>query len=330
VAVVTLGFVLIVRSAAELDVLNSVRPLSAEWNHVVKLELPRRVAPAPVDVDECAATSIALEDVPLHLCGNSARFPGFPLFLSFARPFRESGSLSLCVREQQLNRALNHLSCVAIGKLMTQEIHQLFKIVDSVLSDRDMQAISLRRQRDSDRANAVGWQSGHTPRDRPFRRLHTGRAFATSCTRILRGVLQGLLPIVSCRERPNDCSNIASWSNLGDELVYLPGRTPLRAAKYILVILLRQVRSELMDPRKVQLPFSDHVQNAGKTTGRAACSDALASLRFGHSMASDAEREHRWVSKLKIELSPIDFADVLEQLGRQALVIAYQGRESAE
>jgi len=43
----------------------------------------------------------------------------------------------------------------------------------------------------------------------------------------------------------------------------------------LLVILIREVPRQLMNSTQVKLPTSDHVQNAGKTTGRATCSQPI-------------------------------------------------------
>jgi mRNA-degrading endonuclease RelE of RelBE toxin-antitoxin system len=59
------------------------------------------------------------------------------------------------------------------------------------------------------------------------------------------------------------------------------------------MVLIGQVPGQLMNPAEVELPAPDHAQNAGKTTGRAACSDALRGNRLRHVKALCTESKHR-------------------------------------
>jgi hypothetical protein len=104
----------------------------------------------------------------------------------------------------------------------------------------------------------------------------------------------------------------------------------LGALKNLLVIVLGEVSGELMNPAEVELPTRDHAKNAGKTTGRATCSDAPRGNRFGHVKALGTEGEHRGERVLEVELSPIDLGDVGEQDGGVATVLVDQVGEVAE
>ena len=48
----------------------------------------------------------------------------------------------------------------------------------------------------------------------------------------------------------------------------------------ILMIVLGEVSGELMNAAEVELPASENAKNAGKTVGRATCSDAPGGNRF--------------------------------------------------
>jgi hypothetical protein len=98
----------------------------------------------------------------------------------------------------------------------------------------------------------------------------------------------------------------------------------------LLVIVLREVARQLVNPTQVDFPACDHAQNAGKTTGRATCSDAPRRNCFGHVKARRAESEHRGARVLEIQFSSIDLRDVREQRGRVATVFLNQGGEVAE
>jgi hypothetical protein len=72
---------------------------------------------------------------------------------------------------------------------------------------------------------------------------------------------------------------------------------------------------QLVNPAEVRLPSRDHAQNAGKTTGRATCSNSPRRHRFGHVKPLRTEREHRGVRVLQVQFSVIDLRDVGEQRG---------------
>jgi hypothetical protein len=98
----------------------------------------------------------------------------------------------------------------------------------------------------------------------------------------------------------------------------------LRTLKNLLVILLREMASKLMNAAEVQLPTCDHAKNTGKTTGRATCSDAPRRDRFRHVKALRTEGKHRGERMLEVELSPIDLGDVGEHGGGIAPVFVDQ------
>jgi hypothetical protein len=98
----------------------------------------------------------------------------------------------------------------------------------------------------------------------------------------------------------------------------------------LFVVVLREVRGELMNPTEVELPTRDHVKNAGKSVGRAAGSDTLRGDCLRHVKASRAESEHRGARVLEVQLSAIDLRDVGEQRGGVAAVSVHQGREVPE
>ena len=97
--------------------------------------------------------------------------------------------------------------------------------------------------------------------------------------------------------------------------------------KHLAMILLGEVRRQMMDRRKVQLPPRNHLQNTGKTTGRATCSNAPARNRLRHSKPLRAKREHRRASVFEIELSSIDLGDVRDQSRRVLSIFVDEARE---
>jgi hypothetical protein len=118
--------------------------------------------------------------------------------------------------------------------------------------------------------------------------------------------------------------------SLRDQLLDLAHAPVFGALKNLLVIVLGEVSGELMNPTEVELPARDHAKNAGKTTGRATCSDAPRGNRLGHVKALRTEGEHRGESVLEVELSPIDLGDVGEHDGGVATVLIDQVGEIAE
>jgi hypothetical protein len=69
------------------------------------------------------------------------------------------------------------------------------------------------------------------------------------------------------------------------------------------------------------LTFScEHAKNAGKTTGRAACSDALGRNCLRHAKALRTKRKHRRERMLEVEFSPIDLRDVSQHGGGVASI----------
>jgi hypothetical protein len=81
-------FVLIVGSAAELDVVGVVRAASCVRYPGVKLDLPSGRATAAFGVDESASPLISVEHLPASLGGNRAGL-ATALLLSSVRPVRE-------------------------------------------------------------------------------------------------------------------------------------------------------------------------------------------------------------------------------------------------
>ena len=77
------------------------------------------------------------------------------------------------------------------------------------------------------------------------------------------------------RQRTNRGSDIRLRRDLRNQLLDLTHAFVLCAAKDLPVIVLSQVRGELVKPTEVELSARDHAKNAGKTTGRATCSDVL-------------------------------------------------------
>jgi hypothetical protein len=104
----------------------------------------------------------------------------------------------------------------------------------------------------------------------------------------------------------------------------------LRTLKNLLVIVLCKVSRELMNAAQMKLPTCDHAINAGKTTGRATCSDAPRRDRFRHVKALRTEGKHRGERMLEVELSLIDLGDVGEHGGGIAPVLVDQSGEVAE
>jgi hypothetical protein len=96
------------------------------------------------------------------------------------------------------------------------------------------------------------------------------------------------------------------------------------------MILIGEVPRQLMNPAEVELSARDHAKNAGKTTGRATCSDAPRGNRFRHVKALRAEGEHRGKCMLEVELPPIDLCNVGEHDGGVATVLIDQVGEVAE
>jgi hypothetical protein len=83
-SVLQVRFVLIVGSAAELDVVGVVRSAPRVWDSVVELDLPCGGASAAFGVDEGASTFVSLEYLSAGLSGNCARL-GFALLPTRSR-----------------------------------------------------------------------------------------------------------------------------------------------------------------------------------------------------------------------------------------------------
>ena len=96
------------------------------------------------------------------------------------------------------------------------------------------------------------------------------------------------------------------------------------------MILISEVPRQLMNPTQMKLPARNHAQNAGKTTGRATCSNTPRRNRLRHAKACRAESEHRGARVLEVELPPVDLRDVGEQDGGVAAVLVDQRREITE
>jgi len=96
------------------------------------------------------------------------------------------------------------------------------------------------------------------------------------------------------------------------------------------VIILGEVSGKLMNAAEVELSACDHAKNAGKTTGRAACSDALGRNCLRHVKALRTKREHRGERVLEVQLSPIDLGDVSEYGGGVASIFVDELGEVAK
>jgi hypothetical protein len=92
--------------------------------------------------------------------------------------------------------------------------------------------------------------------------------------------------------------------------------------QHLPVVLFRKMPRQLMNPTQMQLPPPNHLQNAGKTTGRTAGPDALRSNSLRHPKPLRTKRKHRRERMLEIQLPLIDLPDVAEQVGGSASVFA--------
>jgi hypothetical protein len=93
------------------------------------------------------------------------------------------------------------------------------------------------------------------------------------------------------------------------------------------MVLFGKVPRQLMNATQMQLPPPNHLQNAGKSTGRTAGPNALRSHSLRHPKPLRTKRKHRRIRILEVQLSPVDLPDVNQQTGRAASVRADERSE---
>ena len=85
-----------------------------------------------------------------------------------------------------------------------------------------------------------------------------------------------------------------------------------------------------MHTGEMDLASGQHIQDAGKTTGRAAASDALVGDGLRHPEASRTEREHRRAGMLQVQFPPIDLGDARNKRRGVLSILVDKAREFRE
>jgi hypothetical protein len=119
-SVLQVGLVLIVASAAELDVVDVVRSAPSVRYPVVKLDLPCGRATSTFGVNEDASPLIPLEHLPASSSGDRARL-GAALLPTQSRSFGERSFLLFRFGQQRIQRPIENLGRVAVRDLVTEQ-----------------------------------------------------------------------------------------------------------------------------------------------------------------------------------------------------------------
>ena len=137
-------------------------------------------------------------------------------------------------------------------------------------------------------------------------------------------------PGPSVGQLPHHCRSIRAGRDLRHELLDRPLRPVGGPIQDVLTVLRGQVRRQLRDGRQVQPPFGEQGQEDGMLSRGAGGSDAEVGLGLGEVEDLGAVLEHRGRGLAGVELTPVNLADVSDEIGLVATGSTEKIRQATE
>lgn len=131
-------------------------------------------------------------------------------------------------------------------------------------------------------------------------------------------------------ELPHERGHVRPGMELGDQLVDLALRPVYRAAQDRVTVLAGEVRGQPGHTAQVEAAVGQHLEQDRVLAAGARRRDPQVSLGAREMQDPGAVREHRRRGEARVESSPVDLADVGDQIDLGAAGIAQELAQSAQ